>query len=160
MTNAYCSDTFVAECYKSIISDYQGGDMATKSIRISEQLAFQAQAAGALQHRSAPNQLEYWATLGKMISSKINIEDALAILQGLKTIKIETLPSAPVDPDSVFDRLESDRAKGFTDKPVTGAPFFYEASLSRPGSIDKVDTKTGLRTTGQFKNGVFEAVDA
>jgi len=134
--------------------------MATKSIRISAQLAFQAQAAGALQHRSAPNQLEYWAALGKMISSKINMEDALAILQGLKTIKIETVPSAPVEPDSVFDQLESDRAQGFNGKPVTSAPFFYERSLSKPGCIDKVDTRTGLRTTGRFRNGVFETVNA
>lgn len=134
--------------------------MSTKSIRISEQLAFQAQVAGALQHRSAPNQLEYWATLGKMVSSKINMEDALAILQGLKTIKIETVPSAPIEPDSVFDRLESDRAKGFKDKPVTSAPFFYEASLSHPGCIDKVDTQTGMRSTGKFRNGFFEVVNA
>ena len=134
--------------------------MGTKSIRISEQLAFQAQTAGALQHRSAPNQLEYWATLGRMISRKISMEDALAILQGLKTIKIESASSMPVEPDSVFERLESDRAQGFDGKPVTNSPFFYEASLTRPGCIDKVDTKTGRRETGHFRNGIFETADA
>ncbi len=134
--------------------------MATKSIRISEQLAFQAQAAGALYHRSIPNQLEYWATLGKMISSKINMEDALAVLQGLKTVKVEAVPSAPVDPDAVFEQLESDRTTGFNGKPVTGAPVFYEASLSKPGCIDQVNTQTGERNTGRFRNGVFEAADA
>lgn len=134
--------------------------MATKSIRLNEQLVVQAQRAGALQHRTVPNQLEYWATLGKMISSRINMEDALAVLQGLKRVRVETIQSAAVDSGTVFAQLEADRENGFKDKPVTGAPFFFEASHSNPGLLDKVNTATGERITGKFQNGVFEAVNA
>lgn len=134
--------------------------MSTKSIRVNEQLVIQAQMAGAIQHRSVPNQLEYWATLGKMISKIIDIEDALAILQGLKKIKVEAVASTPVDSDSVFAQLEDDRATGFIDKPVTNAPFFYEFSKAHPGYIDKVNTKTGERFTGLFKQGFFEVMNA
>jgi len=108
--------------------------------------------------------LPYWYVLQIILLLSIFLYRVpripLAILQGLKTIKIETVPSAPVEPDSVFDQLESDRAQGFNGKPVTSAPFFYERSLSKPGCIDKVDTRTGLRTTGRFRNGVFETVNA
>lgn len=134
--------------------------MATKSIRLNEQLVMQAQMAGALHHRSTPNQLEYWATLGKMISSKINMEDALSVLQGLKKIRVETVQSTAVDSDAVFAQLEADRETGFADKPVTAAPFFFEASHTQPGYIDRVNTATGERTTGTFQNGVFEVMDA
>lgn len=134
--------------------------MATKSIRLNTDLIFQAQSASAVQCRSIPNQVEYWANLGRIISSVIGIEDALAILHGLKKIRVEPVQTISVDSDTVFNNLEADRAKGFVDKPITSAPFYFEASPKKPGLLDRVNSQTGERKTGRFANGKFIEINA
>ena len=133
--------------------------MATKSIRLNTDLIFQAQSASSVQCRSIPNQVEYWANLGRIISSVIDIEDAFAILQGLKKIRIEPIQTIPVDSDTVFNNLEADRANGFVDKPITSAPFYFEASPKKPGLLDRVNSLTGERKTGKFADGKFREIN-
>ncbi len=132
--------------------------MPTRSLRIDEALVIQAQRRARVEHRSINAQVEYWAKLGKAIASKISIADAFAVIQGLKEIHLENAESIPVDTDTVLKKLESDRANGFSGKPITSAPFYFEVSIGKPGFLDKVDTKTGERQTGRFQNGKFEAV--
>jgi ParD-like antitoxin of type II bacterial toxin-antitoxin system len=135
--------------------------MTTKSIRLNADLISQAQSAAAVQCRSIPNQVEYWASLGRIISSVINIEDAFAILQGLKKLRVEPSQTISIDSDTVFNNLEADRAKGFVDKPITSsAPFYFEASQKRPGFLDRVNSLTGERKTGKFADGKFRATNA
>ena len=134
--------------------------MPTKSIRLDADLIAQALSAAAVQCRSVPNQVEYWATLGRIVSSVIDIEDAFAILQGLKKIRVEPLQTISIDSKKVFHRLEADRAKGFVDKPATSAPFYFEASTKTPGLLDRVDSLTGERKTGTFSNGEFRQIHA
>ena len=132
--------------------------MTTRSLRIDEALVIDAQRTGLVEHRSINGQIEYWAKLGRAIASKMSITDAYAVTQGIKKIRLELADSVPVDSKTVFVKLEADRAKGFTDKPVTSAPFFYEASTSQPGFLDRVETATNKRQTGTFKNGQFEVI--
>lgn len=134
--------------------------MATKSIRLNADLLFQAQTSAAMQCRSIPNQVEYWANLGRIISSVISIEDAFAIIQGLKQISVEPVQTVSVDSDTVFNNLEADRKKGFKDKPVTSAPFYYEASQKGNGLLDMVNSQTGERKTGKFSKGKFREIHA
>ncbi len=134
--------------------------MTTKSIRLNTDLIFQAQSAAAVQRRSIPNQVEYWATLGRIISSVISIEDAFAILQGLKKLRVEPTQTISIDSDIVFNNLEADRANGFVDKPITSAPFYFEASQKMPGLLDRVNSLTGERKTGKFANGKFREINA
>lgn len=134
--------------------------MTTKSIRLNAELINQAQSAANVQRRSIPNQVEYWATLGRIVSSVIGIEDALAILQGLKKLRVEPPQTISIESDTVFNKLEADRANGFVDKPVTSAPFYFEASQKTPGFLDRVNSLTGERKTGKFENGEFKATDA
>ncbi len=134
--------------------------MATKSIRLDTKLIFMAESAAALQCRSTPSQIEYWANIGRMISGAIDIEDALAVKQGLKSLHIEPVKTVTIDSDTVFNQLETDRKSGFTDKKVTSAPFFFEASKNVPGLLDRVDTATGERKTGKFENGEFREINA
>ncbi len=134
--------------------------MTTKSIRLNTDLIFQAQSAAAVQCRSIPNQVEYWANLGRVISSVIGIEDAFAILQGLKYLRIEPTQTISIDSDTVFNNLEADRAKGFVDKPITSAPFYFEASQKMPGLLDRVNSQTGERKTGKFVTGKFCEINA
>ena len=95
-----------------------------------------------------------------MVSSVIGIEDAFAIIQGLKKLRVESTVTAPIDSDTVFNNLEADRAKRFVDKAITSAPFYFEASQKRPGLLDRVDSVTGERKTGRFANGKFTEVNA
>ncbi len=134
--------------------------MTTKSIRLNADLIFQAQSASAVQCRSIPNQVEYWATLGRIISSVIGIEDALAIIQGLKKLRVEPTQTISIDSDTVINDLEADREKGFVDKPITSAPFYFEASQKIPGLLDRVNSLTGERKTGKFADGKFSEINA
>ncbi len=135
--------------------------MTTVSLRIDQDLALQAEREAKIQNRSKTKQLEYWARLGKVISSKLNMADVLAVSQGIKTIKLEVAPSVqviPIDSDIIFDELEKDRAKGLLAKNVTSARIYYEASIQRPGFLDRVNSVTGERETGSFKEGKFKAL--
>lgn len=132
--------------------------MATVSLRIDSTLVMQAEREARVENRSKAKQLEYWAKLGRIISSKINLADALAVAQGIKEIKLELLQSVQsiaIDPDGVFNDLENDRKNGSLTQKVTSARIYYEASQSREGFLDKVDSITGRRQTGQFENGKF-----
>lgn len=135
--------------------------MTTVSFRIDQDLALQAEREAKIQNRSKAKQLEYWAKLGKVISSKLNIADAYAVSQGLKALKLEVIPTAqsiPVDSDAIFSDLENDRAKGLLAENVTAAKVYYEASVKHPGYLDRVNSITGERKTGSFKNGNFRAL--
>lgn len=134
--------------------------MATKSIRLNADFIFQAQMAAALQCRTIPNQIEYWATLGRIVSSVIGIEDAFAVIQGLKQVRVEPVQTVSIDSEAVFKNLETDRKKGFKDKPVTSAPFYFEASQKVSGLLDMVNSQTGERKTGKFSKGKFREIHA
>jgi hypothetical protein len=135
--------------------------MTTVSLRIDRDLALQAEREARIQNRSKTKQLEYWAKLGKAISSKLNITDAFAVSQGIKMIKLEVTPSVhsiPIDPDVIFDDLENDRAKGLLAENVTSAKIYYEASIEHPGYLDRVNSITGQRQAGSFENGEFKVL--
>ena len=135
--------------------------MTTVSLRIEKELALQAEREARIQNRSKAKQIEYWAKVGKAISSKLNIADVFAVSQGIKTIKLELSPSVQsihVDSDAVFTNLENDRDSGRLFKKVTSAKIYYEASIKHPGYLDRVDSVTKQRQTGSFENGVFQVL--
>ena len=135
--------------------------MATVPLRIDKDLAFQAEREAKIQNRSKTKQLEYWAKLGKAVSSKLTISDAFAVSQGIKTIKLEVTPpvqSIPIDSDAIFNDLETDRVKGLLAKNVTSAKIYYEASVEHPGYLDRVNSITKKRQTGSFEQGEFKAL--
>ncbi len=135
--------------------------MATVSLRIDKDLALQAEREARIQNRSKAKQLEYWAKIGRALSSKLSIEDVFAVSQGIKSIELQVTPSArsiPVDADDVFDDLENERAKGLLAAKVTSAKIYYEASRDHPGYLDRVHAATGQRQAGSFENGEFKAL--
>ena len=135
--------------------------MATVSVRIDKNLALQAEREARIQNRSNAKQIEYWAKIGKAISSKLSIADVFAVSQGIKTIKLEVtsaVQSIPVNSDDIFNDLENDRAKGLLAKNVTSARIYYEASVEHPGFLDRVNSVTKKRQTGTFENGEFKAL--
>ena len=127
----------------------------TGPMRLNSALVAEAEQAGSIQKRSVPKQIEFWAELGKAVEHVIGIADVFAIIQGLKKVKVEPVISAIVDPSDVFNSLESRRKSGNLTEEVTSSAIYYEASLSQPGLLDRVDSATGERQTGQFHNGEF-----
>ena len=135
--------------------------MATVSIRIDEDLVLQAEREAKIQNRSKAKQLEYWAKVGKAVSSKITIADVFAVSQGIKTLKLEMSPTAQsifINSNTVFSDLENDRDRGVLVEKVTQARIYYEASVEHPGYLDRVDSVTQKRKTGSFVNGEFKAL--
>lgn len=51
----------------------------SKSIRISDELSSQAVAAGAVAHRSPPQQIEHWAQIGRVLESALSYSGMTAI---------------------------------------------------------------------------------
>ena len=125
-------------------------------LRLSAALVEAAEKEGAVQKRSAPKQIEFWAELGKAVDGVIDSADVVAVIQGLRKIKVEPVKSMAVDSRDVFDSLETIRESGGLAEKVTSAAVYYEASLSRPGLLDRVSSRTGERQTGQFYKGVFK----
>lgn len=127
-----------------------------KPMRLSLSLVTSAEKAGAIHKRTTPKQIEYWAEIGKTVERMINMDDILGVTHGFKKIKIEPFESLPVSPKDIFDELEGYRSSGDLSKHVTSSEIYYEISVKHPGLLDRVNTVTGERNTGQFYNGKFE----
>jgi len=124
-------------------------------MRLDSDLVAYARREGSIKKRSAPKQIEYWAELGKAVERVLDYNDIIAVIQGLKKIKLESVQSIAVDPTDVFNDLEMGRSKEKLAEKVTSAGIFYEASRKHPGLLDRVNSATGERQTGRFKNGEF-----
>lgn len=124
-------------------------------MRLDSTLIAAAEREATIQKRSVPKQIEFWAELGMAVERTIGFDDVIAITQGLKRIELEPLASPTADPDEVFDDLETRRAGGTLSKKVTAAAISYEASKSRPGFLDRVNSASRKRETGRFQNGTF-----
>ncbi len=127
-------------------------------MRLSPELVEAAERESRVQKRSLPKQIEFWAVLGKAVQGVIDYSDVIAVTQGLKKIAVEPIESPTADPDDVFADLENSRKRRALAKDVTTAAVYYEASRSRPGMIDRVNSATGERRTGRFKQGKFQAI--
>ncbi|MBW2369916.1 MAG: hypothetical protein JRH15_18755 [Deltaproteobacteria bacterium] len=126
-------------------------------MRLSKAIVEAAEKESEIQKRSVPKQIEHWAELGKIVERLLPLDDVFAIIQGFKKIIVEPVASTTAKANDVFDSLENSRQKGELAKKVTTPALYYEASLSRPGLIDRVDTATGRRQTGKFQIGEFKA---
>jgi hypothetical protein len=109
-------------------------------------------------HRSTAEQIEYWADLGRSVSSTLNPDVLLSVLSGLTIIKTEPVISLPIDPDEVFETLENDRKAGTLLNTITNSAVKYQVSLEHPGYLEQIDPN-GNMTTGRFENGQFIALN-
>jgi hypothetical protein len=128
----------------------------TIPLRLDDDLVAAAAQVGSIQKRTTRKQIEFWAELGKAVEPLLDITDVYAIIQGLKKINVEPVISTPVPSKDVFNSLENSRKSEAFLKTVAPSPFYYEASLSKPGLLDKVAADSGKRQTGRFHNGEFK----
>ncbi len=131
---------------------------AASPVRLQDELMQAATIAGSRLHRSAAEQVEYWADLGRQISRFVDPDALLEVAAGLARLKVEPTVGHPVDPEAVFAAVEADRRSGVLAERFTTGNTRYVMSNAQPGYLEQIDEQ-GVRTIGQFKNGEFIPFD-
>lgn len=127
---------------------------ADSPVRLQAELMAAARATGAHWHRSAAQQVEYWAELGRRVSDVLNPDALLAVKAGSLQVRVEPVDTPPVDTDAVFARLATRRASGELAQAVTTSTVRYQASATHPGQLEQL-RPDGTVVIGQFANGEF-----
>lgn len=126
---------------------------ASRSIRLAAELIEAAEIQGKALHRSAPSQIEFWASIGRRLAPILSHKDLLAIGQGLAHISVETETSPRLNPDVIFASVAQNRNTSFISAAANPASFQYETSQT-PECIDRIGAD-GIRVTGKMVNGQF-----
>ena len=127
---------------------------SSSPVRIEQSLMDAASLAGATLHRSAAQQIEYWASIGRQLSSIVDPESLMAIKAGLMSIQVQKSPSVVVDADALFSAFDADIASGAISQLIAAQKPKYQASAKYPGKLEKV-LRDGSIIVGQFENGIF-----
>lgn len=124
-------------------------------MRLQQELMRQATLAGARHHRSAAEQIEYWASLGQQVARVLDPDKLLDVLTGLSALTVVPIDTSAVDPEQAFAALEQQRRSGQLSKSVSNASLRYQASMAQPGLLEEINPN-GMRRLGQFRAGLFE----
>ncbi|GFO71316.1 hypothetical protein BJAS_P0709 [Bathymodiolus japonicus methanotrophic gill symbiont] len=127
---------------------------ASSPVRLQDDLMQAAKSTGERFHRSTAEQIEYWADIGRKVSTVLGPDTLISIATGLTQVKVEPIYGKPVDPDDVFNLLEAQQQQGALTQAVTGSAFKYQSSLTQPGYLERID-QHGNVLVGQFENGEF-----
>ncbi len=131
---------------------------AASPVRLQNELMEAASLAGERFHRSAAEQVEYWASIGRSTANVLDPDSLLSIATGLVRVKLEPVVSTSIDPDALFLALEAERQQGTLAGTITSNRVKYQASITHPGQLECVRSD-GLVTVGQFKEGEFIPLD-
>jgi len=131
---------------------------AASPIRLQEDLMQAAESTAKRFHRSTAEQIEYWADLGKTVTSILDPDILLSVSAGLTTLKTEPVFSAPIDPDAVFQSLENERKEGILQNTISANSVKYQASMQHLGYLEQIDPN-GTVTVGWFENGQFTSLN-
>ncbi|RFC39222.1 MAG: ParD-like antitoxin of type II toxin-antitoxin system [Candidatus Nitrotoga sp. LAW] len=127
---------------------------AISPIRLQEELMQAATLAGKRHHRSAAEQIEYWAEIGHSVGAFLKPDDLLLVSAGLANIRVEPVMGQPVIPSAVFQELEQSRASGALAWAVTSSPVRYQVSLAFPGMLEQISANGEIKV-GKFEHGQF-----
>ena len=129
---------------------------SSSPIRLQAELMHVAESTAKRYHRSTAQQIEYWADLGRSISSSVDPDILLSVASGLTVIKTEAVFSSAIDPNDLFSTLESNRESGELQESVSRNSVQYQASIKHLGYLEQSD-QDGKIITGQFESGEFIA---
>jgi len=131
---------------------------ASSPIRLQQDLMDNATVEGQLFNRSAAEQVEYWASIGRRLSKVVESDTLLSISAGLATVHVEPVETQPVDSANVFKNLQQQRESGDLTKKIkqAGMPR-YQASALHAGYLERIDTDGNI-VLGEFKQGVFTPI--
>lgn len=132
---------------------------AASPIRLQQDLMDSASVEGKLFNRSAAEQVEYWASIGRRLSNVVESDTLLSISAGLATVHVESVETRPIDPDIVFANLEQQSKSGALAEMIKHGQPRYQAAANHPGYLERIDA-SGEVVLGIFKDGVFTSVSA
>lgn len=127
---------------------------AASPVRLEEGLMKAATTAGHTLKRSAAEQVEYWADIGRKVADTIDPDQLIAVTSGFAKIKVEETEDVNIDADALFDALDRDRESGTLAEAIRTNGVRYGASSSRPGMLEAC-YPDGKVVIGTFKNGEF-----
>jgi hypothetical protein len=122
-------------------------------VRLQQELMQSATLAGARHHRSAAEQIEYWAMLGRQVAGVLDPDKLLDVLSGLAGLRVEPVTSAAVAPEQAFAALEQQRRSGQLSVSVSTAALRYQASSTQPGFLEEI-ASDGRRRLGHCGPGL------
>lgn len=129
----------------------------TTAIRLDDNLVRHAAAEGQVHRRSTPKQIEYWAEIGRAVAGDVSAEDLIAILQGIRRVKVEPVVPEAVTSDDLWAEVDQARESGELSRSIARGQTVYQAAVDKPGYLEAI-YPSGVREIGQFRNGHFEAV--
>ena len=129
---------------------------ATSPVRLKSSLMSAATAAGIPLQRTAAEQIEYWADIGRKVAKTVDPETLLAVQAGLAVLRVEHAVTSPVDPDEVFKIHERECKSGALSEAIASGSVRYQASLSKLGYLEACHPD-GYIEVGHFINGQFIA---
>ena len=127
---------------------------AASPIRLQNELMQAAITAGQRMHRSAAEQVEYWASIGRSVAKVVDPDTLLEVSAGLAQLKIVPVTPSSIDPDQLFAAMEQERKAGTLAAAVSGSAVRYQASTVHPGQLEQINPD-GSVVVGQFSMGVF-----
>ena len=127
---------------------------AASPIRLQEELMQAATTAGQRMHRSAAEQVEYWASIGRSVARVVDPDNLLAVSAGLAQLKVVPVEPPVIDPDDLFAALEQERKSGTLATSISGSAVRYQASATHPGQLEQINPD-GSVLVGQFSMGIF-----
>ena len=128
---------------------------STSPIRLQAALLEAAQVSGAVQHRTAAEQIEYWAEIGRKVSRVIDPETLLAVKSGWARIIVESLPPADVDLDGFIASLAAgEHTQAMAAAIAKRSPIRYQACAANPDLLEEID-QTGKKVVGEYVDGEF-----
>lgn len=130
---------------------------AHSPIRLESSLMKSAALAGEAFKRSASEQVEFWASIGRLVAPRMTPNEILELQAGLAQLKIEKSRPVSIDPTSLFAEVKQKRQSGTLEKAIGHKKLRYQASITQPGFLEQVATD-GSVTVGRFENGEFKAI--
>ncbi|MFC6673262.1 TA system antitoxin ParD family protein [Marinobacterium aestuariivivens] len=128
---------------------------ASSPVRLDSGLMEAAALAGSTLHRSAAEQIEYWADLGRKVARVITPETLLEVQAGLAKLAVEKTQPVTIDPDALFATLDQQRRSGALQEAIASGSLRYQASREHTGLLEQVHPD-GRVVVGEFKEGRFE----
>lgn len=130
----------------------------TTAVRLDDILVRYAAAEGAVNRRSTPKQIEYWAEIGRAVAGEVSAEDLIAILQGIRQVKVEPVVAESLTSDDLWAEVDQARESGDLGRAIGRGRTVYQASGNKPGYLEAIYAD-GSREVGEFRNGRFEALN-
>lgn len=126
---------------------------AASPVRLDKNLMSAATVASKANHRSAAEQVEHWASIGRMVSENLSPNALVAIAAGIARIDVSIPDAPPVSMEDVMAYSQTLRESGTLPEKITSAPVRYQASTRYPGLLERI--QGDAVDVGTFENGVF-----